>query len=476
MKESESVTETSFKICYLLAKHKKTFTDAELVKECFLSAAEILFDNYTNKACLLKEISALQLSDSTCARRIEAMGQNVQEQVIKAVRESPFFSIALDESTDRGDVAQLLVCMRYLDQSLHPKEVFLCLLPLQGHTRGEDILDSMCNYFKTSHIQLNTLVSITTDGALIGHDRGFIYMLKRKLIGQTVIDSHCIIHQEVLCTKLKHGEQNNVLKVAVKIVNFIRAKARNHRLFKAMLHESEVEYTDLLMHTDVGWLSKGKVLEQFIALLPEIVLFVNSRGQSFPELMDVKWPIVLYFLSELFTHFNALNLTLQCKQQCVCCMMNCIYAFESKLVLFKEQLDHSDFTHYPKLLAVMQRFSDAQEFLSKLGLDACLEDISGEIIRRFSLFRALTPLFRLVETPWMISALNLDIAALIGTERAEAEIELIDIQHNSALGAFFGGQVPEESWKIVPSEKFPLLFVVAQKVFGMFGSTYVCES
>ncbi|KAJ1131534.1 hypothetical protein NDU88_009870 [Pleurodeles waltl] len=165
MKESEAITEASFKICYLLAKHKKPFTEAELVKKCFLSAAEILFENYSNKSSILKEIGALQLSDSTCALRIEAMGENVQEQVIKAVRESPFFSIAMDEPTDIGDVAQLLVWVRYLDQSLHPKEELLCLLPLQGHTRGEDILDSICNYFETHHIPLDTLVSITTNGA-----------------------------------------------------------------------------------------------------------------------------------------------------------------------------------------------------------------------------------------------------------------------------------------------------------------------
>ncbi|KAJ1130248.1 hypothetical protein NDU88_008603 [Pleurodeles waltl] len=182
MKESEAVTEASFKICYLLAKHKKPFTEAELVKKCFLSAAEILFENYSNKSSILKEIGALQLSDSTCARRIEAKGENIQEQVIKVVRESPFFSIAMDESTDIGDVAQLLVWVRYLDQSLHPKEELLCLLPLHGHTRGEDILDSICNYFETHHIPLDSLVSITTDGvpAMKEQKKGKGDMLSRK--------------------------------------------------------------------------------------------------------------------------------------------------------------------------------------------------------------------------------------------------------------------------------------------------------
>ncbi|KAJ1100259.1 hypothetical protein NDU88_005346, partial [Pleurodeles waltl] len=69
--------------------------------------------------------------------------------------------------------------------------------------------------------------------------------------GQTVMDYHCIIHQDVLCAKLKHGELNNVLKLAVKIENYISAKALNHRLFKAVLRDSEAECTDLLMHTEV---------------------------------------------------------------------------------------------------------------------------------------------------------------------------------------------------------------------------------
>ncbi|KAJ1176848.1 hypothetical protein NDU88_002115 [Pleurodeles waltl] len=126
MKESEAVTEASFKICFLLAKHKKPFTEAELVKKCFLSATEILFENYSIKASIVKEINALQQYDSTCAHGIGAMGENVQEQVIKAVTESPFFSMVMDESTDIGDVAQLLVWVRYLDQSFHLKEELLC--------------------------------------------------------------------------------------------------------------------------------------------------------------------------------------------------------------------------------------------------------------------------------------------------------------------------------------------------------------
>ncbi|KAJ1089656.1 hypothetical protein NDU88_002805 [Pleurodeles waltl] len=51
------------------------------------------------------------------------MGENVQEQVIKAVRESPFFSIAMDESTDIGDVGQLLVWVSNNHFLLNPTRI-----------------------------------------------------------------------------------------------------------------------------------------------------------------------------------------------------------------------------------------------------------------------------------------------------------------------------------------------------------------
>ena len=57
---------------------------------------------------------------------------------------------------------------------------------------------------------------------------------------------HCIIHQEVLCKtvlKMKH-----VVDVVTKTVNFIRARALNHRQFVAFLEENDIEHGDISHH------------------------------------------------------------------------------------------------------------------------------------------------------------------------------------------------------------------------------------
>lgn len=48
-------------------------------------------------------------------------------------------------------------------------------------------------------------------------------------------------------------------RVKTPVVKMIHSKAKQHRSFKAMLAEVSAEY--LLLHTDMWWLSRGRVLE-----------------------------------------------------------------------------------------------------------------------------------------------------------------------------------------------------------------------
>lgn len=75
------VTEASFRVCYLLVKHKKPFSDAELMKECFLSASEVLFNSMQNKDKIIHEIKKMPLNRMTCARRCQVMGTDIYNQL-----------------------------------------------------------------------------------------------------------------------------------------------------------------------------------------------------------------------------------------------------------------------------------------------------------------------------------------------------------------------------------------------------------
>lgn len=70
---------------------------------------------------------------------------------------------------------------------------------------------------------------------------------------------HCVIHQQALVGKVV--DFSHVMTLVVKLINSIRAKALQHRLFKSLMDELDAAHGDLILHADVRWLSRGKVLQ-----------------------------------------------------------------------------------------------------------------------------------------------------------------------------------------------------------------------
>ena len=87
--------------------------------------------------------TGMPLSDSTMTRRVERMSEDVSEQLIQSQEDPVFFSIALDESTDATDTAQLAIFGRIVDQELNVKEKLLGLVAMEEPTRGVDILNAL---------------------------------------------------------------------------------------------------------------------------------------------------------------------------------------------------------------------------------------------------------------------------------------------------------------------------------------------
>ena len=72
---------------------------------------------------------------------------------------------------------------------------------------------------------------------------------------------------------------DHVMTPVVKI-NAIQARANQHRSFKLFLEECSAEYGDILLHTAIRWLSRGKILQCLLSLLSEITAFMESREDT----------------------------------------------------------------------------------------------------------------------------------------------------------------------------------------------------
>ena len=68
MTVQEKAIECSLRIAWILGKHKKPFTDSEVVKECMLETVETLFDDKI-KSEIKDKIKKITLSNSTSRGR-----------------------------------------------------------------------------------------------------------------------------------------------------------------------------------------------------------------------------------------------------------------------------------------------------------------------------------------------------------------------------------------------------------------------
>ena len=74
------------------------------------------------------------------------------------------FSLALDESTDEEDTAQLLIFIRGINRNFVITEELLGRESMKDTTTGKDLFEHAVHCFEKKNLSWNKIASITTDG------------------------------------------------------------------------------------------------------------------------------------------------------------------------------------------------------------------------------------------------------------------------------------------------------------------------
>jgi len=447
----------------LIASETKPLSEGDFIKKCILTVVEEIIPE---KLELFKEIS---LSRNTITRRVENIGNNILTQLQNKARDFKYFSLALDESTDITDTAQLLIIIRGIDINFNVTEELASLKSMHNRTTGADIFEKVDLCLQDLKLDWKNLSCITTDGApnMRGENIGFVgrvnKLLKLKNI-EPPINIHCIIHQQALCGKVIGLE--HVMSVVTKAVNFIRSHGLTHRQFQSFLLEIEAEYNDVVYHNHVRWLSRGKVLKRFFDLRKEIEMFMIDKGKPILELKDDNWLWDLAFLTDVTTHLNILNLKLQGPGKFIFDMYNSIKAFDAKLKLFINQIERSDFSHFENC----QIFKNNTKSLCSTNRFVCmLNKLQTDISSRFSDVKLHEKSLRLFENPFNIDEIDVDTSF---------QLELIELKTNSFYYDEFQTMKKNDILKFYSTlshEDFPALRDILMKMATVFGSTYICE-
>lgn len=456
-KLQESAVVASYMVSYELARAKKPFTDGEIVKRCSLRMAEAFKEDK-----VVKEFQSVPLSKQTVTRRIEDISTHLSTNLKSVIEYCPYFSLALDESCDITDTSQLLVFVKLIRDDFTIIEELLNVCSLRGTTKGQDIFSAVQTAVE-EYGGFDKLTAVVTDGAkaMVGSNTGFIGLLKQKQ--GNVPAFHCIVHQEALCAK--SIKLCDTMATVTKITNIIRGgnKSLTHRKFISFLEELDTAYGDLLLHTEIRWLSRGKCLIRFYELRHEILSFLQQHVPSSVDLQhkltDIDFLQDLAFLTDITQYLNVLNLQLQGKKQTIFQMMGFVDGFKRKLRLFKSALTKNELFHFPSC----EKLSREEDVLFDKYTEH-IELLISEFDRRFQDFEKLRPEMELFNNP---------MKCTVESQPAQLQLELCELQCDPSLNNTEATGV--EFWRLLSQERYPLLRIWALKLCSIFGSTYICE-
>lgn len=349
-RKNQQATIASYQVSLHIAKKGAAHTVGE---ELILPAAKIISGAlFTEKHT--KRINEVALSNTTVKRRIEEMADNVKEAMITRLKQSDFFALQLDESTDVADMAMLSAFVRFEFDGKIDEELLFCK-SLPTTTTGEEIFKCLDSFIKENCIDWSKCVGLTTDGAraMSGVYKGLI--AKVRAVAPAVQWTHCSIHREALAVKGLSGILKKTLDEAVKLVNYIKSRPKKSRLFAVLCDEMGSEHRHLLLHCEVRWLSRGKVLSRLFELRDELRMFLTQDGDHkavahfLDFLNDEDWLKRLAYLSDIFSFLNTLNLALQGKDVHKFYVQDKIEATLKKIARWGKKLDENCFDAFPTL-------------------------------------------------------------------------------------------------------------------------------
>ena len=136
----------------------------------------------------------------------------------------------------------------------------------------------------------------------------------------------------------------------IEIVNLIKSRALNSRIFSKLCKEMGSEHQSLLYYTFVRWLSRGKVLARLFELQSEVKQFLlnQNKRELYKHLEDDHWIAKLAYMADVFEHMNELNIKMQGVNENILTCSDKLHGFQQKLLLWQNELKLGSLQMFPR--------------------------------------------------------------------------------------------------------------------------------
>uniref|UniRef100_UPI00358EF2FA protein FAM200C-like n=1 Tax=Myxine glutinosa TaxID=7769 RepID=UPI00358EF2FA len=425
--DEKPALQSSYEVAYRIAKCKKPHTIAEdLIKPCTEKMVELMIGPEAKK-----KIQQVSLSNDTIRRRIDDMAADVCRQVCSEIKQSTLqASLQLDESTDTALESQLIAFARY-ERKGKMKEEFLFCNTLPTTTTAADIKAIVDSFFEADGLGWQNFKHICTDGAPA-------MTLPPRLL--------------------------EVMDVAVKVINFIRAKAKNHRLSQLLANEMGAEHVGLLFHTKVRWLSRGKCLSRLYELRVEVEIFLRDNENNLHVHFDnEEFVMMLAYLADIFGRLNEMNQSLQGRDVTVSDVQDKLAGLSARMEVWQARIKAGSTASFPFLDEHLQ----TQRIELPVSIKDCITRHLDNLSAEFKSYCDDAPL----DVPWHKDPFN----AKIEPTEDEAE-ELAELKVSKAMKLVFSNKEDLSTFWLSVQDAYPLLSKKASVMLIQFATTYLCES
>ncbi|CAG9830805.1 unnamed protein product [Diabrotica balteata] len=179
---------------------------------------------------------------------------------------------------------QFITFVRYDTNNDIQEDVLFCF-PLETNTTGKCLLDTFMKRTSKYDIDWGKCIATCTHGAkaMTGRKSGLVVKLQE--IMPNAKSRHCFLHREALASKALPPEMDCVMKTITKVVNSIKEKALQTRIFRKICEDMGALFENLY-HTEVRWLSRGNVLKRVFHLIAELLMYFKDEKSPYENQSD----------------------------------------------------------------------------------------------------------------------------------------------------------------------------------------------
>ena len=254
------------------------------------------------------------------------------------------------------------------------------------------------------------------------------------------------------------------MDVAIKMINFIRLRAKNHRLYQLLTKEMGVRHMGLLFYTKVCWLSRAECIYRLYKLQNEVKIFLReNKNNIHVHFHNKEFVVMLAYLADVFSHLNDMNVSLQGRDVTVSDVKDKLAGLTARMGVWQARIK----------LRYTTSFQLLERRLKMNGIELP-DNIKNCIIEHLEILSAeLRSYFNndTLHVLWLRDLFNTEISP--NAEEAE-ELAEFKVLHVMKL-AFYNKTDNSRFW-LSFYDTYSLLSKKASVILVQFPTTYLCKA